>query len=309
MARSHSRLLAIVLCHDGVELTLGCLDSLLQQAPDTLDVLVIDSASRDGTAEAVRSRFPHIDVLRSSDNLGYARGNNLGIRYGLERGASRFLLLNNDILVEADSVEALLRSLESHPQTGILGPLVLTWDAGETIGSAGGSIDWVRGDAVNIGAGETHCGQYPGREVDFIHGCCLLITKQAIQRAGLFDERYFLYWEETDWCARVRRAGLDVRFEPSARIRHKAPIEPGELGPGTLYYMTRNRILFFSTHGRGIQGLRSVLHAYHGAWRRWRHEKRTGRDAHARALRQAMLDAFRKRWGRGEVIFGAGDDA
>lgn len=307
MAGSQSRLLAIILCHNGVELTLGCLDSLLQHAPDTLDVLVIDNASGDGTAEAVRSRFPNVDVLRSSDNLGYAGGNNLGIRYGLEKGASRFLLLNNDTLVEADCVEALLRSLESHPQTGILGPLVLTWDAGETIGSAGGSIDWVRGDAVNVGAGETYRGQYPGRDVDFIHGCCLLITKEAIQRVGLLDERYFLYWEETDWCARVRRAGLEVRFEPSARIRHKAPIESGELGPGTLYYMTRNRILFFSTRGRGIQGHRSILHAYHGAWRRWRYERRTGRSAYARAFRQAVLDALRNRWGRSEVVFGSGD--
>jgi len=175
--------------------------------------------------------------------------------------------------------------------------MVYTWGGGKTISSAGGRIDWRRADAINVGAGDSDNGQYRPRSVDFINGCCLLVTRQAIEQAGMLDERYFMYWEETDWCTRIHRAGFDVRFEPAARIRHKAAIVAEALGPAALYYMTRNRILFFLKNAGAGHRLRPVLHAFHGAYRGVLDETRKGRSEHARALRRGMWDALRGHWG------------
>ena len=292
------RLLVIVLCHNGLDLTLDCLTSLEEQAGGPYWVLVVDSASQDGTAETVRRQFPGVEVIRSEENIGYAAGNNLGLRYGVEKGADLFLLLNNDTLLERDCLQSLMASADLHPRAGMLGPMVYTWGEGMTISSAGGRIDWEHADAVNVGAGEADKGQYGPRSVDFLNGCGLLVTREAVEKAGLLDERYFMYWEETDWCTRVRRAGLELRFEPGARIRHKAPIRSVELGPVPLYYMTRNRMLFFSTHAPGFRRLKAILHAYHGAWLGLRRERIRGRKRHARAIEQGLIDAATCRWGR-----------
>ncbi len=287
----------ILLSYGGADLTLDCLRSLDRQTGVSFDVLIVDNASPDGTAEMLRRERPQVELLQAGSNLGYAGGNNLGLRHALRNSDGPFLLLNNDTLLESDSLQALLAALDRHPEAGILGPMVYTWGEGNTISSAGGRIDWRHADAVNIGAGEPDAGQYGPRSVDFINGCSLLITRQAIARVGMLDERFFMYWEETDWCTRVRRAGFDVRFEPGARLRHKATILPSDLGPNALYYMTRNRMLFFRKHAVGPYGLRPVLHAYHGAYRGALQEARRGRQEHASALRRGIWDALRGHWG------------
>ena len=297
-----SRPVIIVLAYNGLDLTLDCLRSLDWQTDAAFDVLVVDNASPDGSGEALRRQRPDVEVLQAPSNLGYAGGNNLGLRHAMQVGAGPFLLLNNDTLLEPDCIRTLLATLERQPGIGVLGPMVYTWGEGSTISSAGGRIDWRCGDAVNVGAGESDDGQYSPRPVDFINGCSLLITRKAVDQAGLLDERYFMYWEETDWCARVRRAGFDVRLEPGARLHHKATIRPAELGPTALYYMTRNRILFFGKHAPGPQKLRAMLHAFHGAYRGVRRETRQGRTDHARAIRRGMWDALRGHWGAAPAL-------
>jgi hypothetical protein len=296
-----SRPVIIVLTYNGLDLTLDCLRSLDRQRDASFDVLVVDNASPDDSGEALRRQRPDIEVLQAPSNVGYAGGNNLGLRHAMQSGAGPFLLLNNDTLLEPDCIRILLAALERQPAIGVLGPMVYTWGEGRTISSAGGRIDWRRGDAVNVGAGESDDGQYGPRPVDFINGCSLLITRQAIEKAGLLDERYFMYWEETDWCTRVGRSGFDVRFEPGARLRHKATILSAELAPMALYYMTRNRLLFFGRHTPGRQKLRTLLHVLHGACRGLRQETRQGRTEHARAIRRAVLDALGGRWGKASI--------
>jgi hypothetical protein len=297
-----ARPVVIVLTYNGLDLTLDCIRSLDRQTGAVFDVLIVDNASPDGTAEALRRERPDLQVLQAGSNLGYAGGNNLGLRHAIRAGAGPFMLLNNDTLLEPDCIRTLLATLDRKPGIGILGPMVYTWGEGNTISSAGGRIDWRHADAINVGAGEPDEGQYGPRSVDFVNGCSLLITRQAVEKAGLLDENYFMYWEETDWCMRVRQAGFDVRFEPGARLRHKAPIRPVELGPTALYCMTRNRVLFLGKHAPGHQKLRAMLHAFHGAYRGLRQETRQGRPDHARAIRRGMWDALRGRWGAAPVL-------
>ncbi len=288
----------VVLCYNEIALTRQCLDSLRGLDYRQAFVLIVDNASTDATADVVKATYPEFALISAGRNLGYAGGNNLGIETALRQGADAVYLLNNDTVVDPDCLTHLVRSLQAYPQTGIAGPLVYTWDPGRTISSAGGSIDWRRATATNVGAGDVDRGQFACRTVDFIAGCGLLITRTAIGRVGLIDERYFMYWEETDWCWRARKAGFDVRWVPAAQMRHKAPIHWQGLSATTLYYLTRNRIRFFALHTPAPQWPITIARAVKGAMTGSYKHRRSGRREHARATQYGVLHALQRQWGR-----------
>lgn len=288
----------IVLCYNGVDLTLECLSSIYKQHYPNLDVMVIDNGSQDGTADIVRTAYPQVQVKNTGENLGYAGGNNIGMQIALEHGAEYLFLLNNDTRVYPDCISALVKAISAHSRVGIVGPMVYTWDRGRIISSAGGYIDWRQADAANTGAGEVDRARYPARLVDYINGCGLMVRRSAIERAGMLDQKYYMYYEETDWCQRVRRAGYEVRFIPEARMRHKAPIHSGELGPTTIYYQTRNRLLFFARYTQFSMKPFTLAHAIHGAFVGTLRNRKAGRYSHARAAQLALLHAFQGHWGR-----------
>ncbi len=295
------RVALLVLSYNGVDLTLNCLASLRQSDYPDLDFILVDNASQDNTVEAVRAAYPEIYVIASRENLGYAAGNNVGVQAALERGATHVFLINNDTTLEPDCVSALVRTAQANPLIGMLGPMVYTWDTGHIISSAGGMVDWSHADAKNVGAGENDRGQYVARSVDFINGCGLMVTRTAIERAGMLDANFFMYWEETDWCLRVHAAGFEVWFEPAAPMRHKAPIHHQDLGPTTLYYVTRNRLFFFARHAPLHLKVIALARALRGAYTGARRHEREGRPEHAQATRWAIIHAFQRRWGRADA--------
>lgn len=293
----------IVLAYNGVDLTLECLRSLAVQDYPNLHVLVLDNASTDGTPEIVRSQAPAVEVLEAGENLGYAGGNNLGMRHALARGADLLFLVNNDTRLDPHCVSALVQEVQRSPQCGAVGPMVYTWDNWETISSAGGEIAWKAADAINVGAGEVDQGQYPARTVDFVNGCGIMVTRWATEVAGLIDERFFMYWEETDWCLRIQAAGLVVRFQPTAKMQHAAPLTWQSQSPATLYYMGRNRLLFFMRHTRGVRQALTVFGAVRGLLHgviknRYRHNVQA-----SAAAQQALIDGLLRRWGRRPLLF------
>jgi hypothetical protein len=287
----------IVLCYNGIELTLECIHSLLNQEYSAYQIYVVDNASTDGTVEIIRSRFPQIRIISTGANLGYCAGNNAGMALALKDHSDLVFLVNNDTRLDPGCISALVAALADHPQSGAIGPMVYTWDNRQCISSAGGKIDWLHADAINEGAGEMDHGQFPRRKVDYINGCGIMVTKTAVERAGMLDASYFMYWEETDWCQRIKRAGFDLWFEPAAKMEHKAPIVSGELGPATIYYMTRNRIRFFARHAPWRIKLLTLAHAVNGAVRGLRSDRQKGRLVHARATQMALQHAFTRRWG------------
>lgn len=288
---------AIILSHNGVELTLECLDSLYRQDYPLLDVIIVDNDSQDNTVEAVRERAPQAQVIETHANLGYASGNNLGIQAALERGMDLCFLVNNDTRLFPSCVSDLVKVFENHPSAGVAGPMVHTWDDAGVISSAGGVIDWRYATAINAGAGEVDHAQYPAREVDFINGCGIMASREAIQKAGMLDPNYFMYWEETDWSRRIYKSGFKVLFEPKARMQHKATLRDDELSPTTIYYLTRNRLLFFYRHTKYPLKALTLYSALHGAMSGIRIHRQAGRPAHARATQIAIQHALLGRWG------------
>jgi GT2 family glycosyltransferase len=182
----HPFVAAIVLCHNGVDLTLECLESLYRQDYPLLEVIVVDNDSQDGTVEAVRAKFPQAQIISTHANLGYASGNNLGIQAAMEQGMDLCFLVNNDTRLFPSCVSNLVDVFENNPAAGVVGPMVHTWDGFGVISSAGGMVDWRYAMAINVGAGEIDHAQYAARPVDFINGCAIMVTREAIQPSFLW---------------------------------------------------------------------------------------------------------------------------
>lgn len=293
----------IVLAYNDVALTLECLATLRDQDYPNLYLLVVDNASPDGSAEVLRRRAPDVELLEAPENLGYAGGNNLGMRHALAKGAELLFLVNNDTRLDPHCVSALAEEIQKPPACGAVGPMVYTWDTWTVISSAGGEIAWEAADAINVGAGEIDRGQYPPRSVDFINGCGIMVSREAIAKVGLIDENFFMYWEETDWCTRMRKAGLDVRFQPAAKMQHRAPLTWREQSPMTLYYMGRNRLLFFARHASGAQRIRALYRASRGLVHGVIQNRLDKNLSASSAARQALVDGWLGRWGRRHLVF------
>ncbi|MGQ9550280.1 MAG: glycosyltransferase family 2 protein, partial [Roseiflexus sp.] len=218
------RVLIIILCYNGIADTLACLKSLQCVEYPSFDILVLDNASSDGTPETVRAQFPHVTVIENGANLGFAAGNNIGLQYALRHGYDYALLLNNDTEVAPDFLTRLIDVAVSDPTIGAVGPTITYYERPDLIWSAGGMIDWRYG-ITRMRANEVDSRQHhESVDVDFVTGCALLVKRAVLERAGLLDERFFMYFEETEWCVRIRRAGFRIVHVPQSRVLHKIPL-------------------------------------------------------------------------------------
>jgi GT2 family glycosyltransferase len=292
-----TRTLIIILCYNGVVDTLACLESLRRVTHPSFDTLVVDNASQDGTPLQVRQHFPEVAVIETGANLGFAAGNNVGLRYALERGYDYALLLNNDTVVDPDFLTLLISTAQQNPEAGVVGPTIYYYDQPDLIWSAGGSINWKIGQTTMYTdpAGPESAEQ--PRAVAFVTGCALLISRAAIERAGLLDERFFMYYEETEWCVRVGRAGFTILHVPAAKIWHKIPLNARCDKEYIAYYMTRNRLLFLRLTQAPLLAWATALYSDLRTWcsltlrPKWRH--RPGRIG----MQQGWSDFWRNRFG------------
>ncbi|QQG43522.1 MAG: glycosyltransferase family 2 protein [Candidatus Daviesbacteria bacterium] len=226
---------------------LECIKSLAKSVGFNKDfkVLVIDNNSADGSVEALKKKFPKIPLIVTQKNLGFTGGNNVGIKYVLERGAEYILILNPDTVVEKNAVENLLNETKKY-QSGIIGPKIY-FGTGKKIWYAGGILDMRNVLGKHRGVDELDSGQYnQAEETDYVTGAAMLISAKVFNKIGLFDERYFLYYEDADFCMRAKQAGFKVWYTPNSLIHHKNARSTGLGSPLQDYYITRNRMLFAS---------------------------------------------------------------
>jgi GT2 family glycosyltransferase len=234
--------------------TLECLESLSGLDDPYSRIVVSDNASSDQSVEAVRREYPSAIILANPENLGFAGGNNVGIRYALQQGADYVWLLNNDTIVERNALSTLVQVAESDPAIGILGSKIYYYSDRDVISFAGATIDWGKGRSPHVGRGESDRGQYDTvRDVDRVSGCSMLVRKEVCERVGLLDDDFFLYAEDVDWCVRARIAGYRCVYVPASMVFHKeAASVKGKDGKGTLflYYNTRNFLKMIAKHHR-----------------------------------------------------------
>lgn len=230
--------------------TLRCLDSLAQSTAVPFDTLVVDNASSDDSVEAVRSTYPDVRIIENSTNLGYAGGNNVGIEAAMHENYAYVLVLNNDTVVDPAAIGRLVDLAKLEPDAGVIAPAICYLDDPQRVWSAGGTIDWQRG-TVKTSYLDASLSDLPRRPytTDHVTGCCMLLRIEALRRAGLIDPRFFLYFEETEWCVRIARAGYQIMVNPEARIWHAIRPDEQSGSPAIAYYMTRNQLLFFKLSG------------------------------------------------------------
>jgi GT2 family glycosyltransferase len=292
-------LFVVVLSNNRPEDTVACLDSLAKNDYGNFKILLLENTSMKDFVEDVRRTYPEIQVQLLTENLGYAGNNNIGIQSALQQGADWILVLNNDTVLDSACLSSLMEAGEYDSKAGILGSMVYHYDEPDVIQSAGGVLGkyW---SGMHLGMNEPDRGQFLSiREVDWISGCAILVRRALIEQVGALDPDYFLYWEETEWCIRAKRAGWKILHIPHAKIWHKGVQRNYDPRPYVTYYMTRNYLLTLAKHKAPFP---IRIYAFGRIFRtllswsikpRWRNKRE-----HRYAMWRGVIDFFHHRVGR-----------
>lgn len=247
---------------NGKKNTLACLDSLKDIKVDNfqLTIVAIDNASEEkfDLRSGSIGNIPLV-IIKNENNLGFSGGHNVGIKYSLENGADYVLVLNNDTYVDKNFLEELLRVAQSDEKIGILAPKIyfapgfefhkeryLKKELGKVLWYAGGIMDWGNIIGHHRGVDSIDNGQFDKTQsTELATGCCMLIKKEVFEKAGMFDDKYFLYYEDADLSIRAKEKGFKIVYVPKSVIWHKNASSAGGSGSKLQdYYITRNRLLF-----------------------------------------------------------------
>lgn len=224
--------------------TLKCIKSVKQSDFKDFEIIVVDNHSGDDLEEEIK-KIKDINFVQSEDNLGYTGGNNLGIKKALEQQAEYVFILNADTEIEKKALGNMVAAAEKE-NAGILGPKILFSDK-KTIWYAGGALDLNNVLGGHRGINENDEGQYDKiEETDSVTGGAMMVNRKVFGSIGLFDERYFLYYEDSDFCYRAKKAGFKLIYIPSAIVYHENAKSAGLGSPLQDYFITRNRMLFAS---------------------------------------------------------------
>ena len=233
----------ITINYNGVKDTCELIETLpLDDA--SIEVIVVDNASKADEATFIALRFPQVKVIRSTQNLGFAGGNNLGIQAA--QGKYLFFINNDTIIHHPSDIRHLINRLESSPKIGAVCPKIRFAWGNHPIQFAGYTpLSSITMRNRSIGFGEEDLGQYDkAHPTPYAHGAAMMVKREVVEKAGLMPECYFLYYEELDWSMMIRRTGYDIWYEPACTIYHKESQSTGQNSPLRTYYITRNRLLF-----------------------------------------------------------------
>ena len=236
----------VILNYNGGKDVIECLESVRNIDYPRYEIIVVDNASTDNSVESIRKKFPEVKIIRNESNLGFAEGNNVGIR---EANSHYVMLLNDDAVVGKNILKDLTAAIEERKNIGMAGPMILYYNDPDRIWFAGGRVN-LFGYASNWGKGLARRSCSSPRLVDFLSGCSVLIKKEVIDKIGLLDAEYFLYFEDVDFCFRAKKAGYECLYVPSPTVWHKVTAS-WITNPVQAYYYMRNAIIFAKKNLKG----------------------------------------------------------
>ncbi|TCC93954.1 glycosyltransferase family 2 protein [Pedobacter frigiditerrae] len=243
------------------EVTIALLKSISKSyTAKNVEVLIVDNGADKNQELIFHPHFNNIKYIQSKENLGFAGGNNLGLK---QAKGDYIFLLNNDTEIPAGCIEAMIAEMEANDKIGLLSPLLLYYDQKDLIQYAGyTSMNYVTARNENIGSFEKNTGQYDNQtyETGFCHGAAMMCRKTDLLKAGLMDESYFLYYEELDWCEKFKSIGKQIWFTGNTYVYHKESISVGKESAIKTYFMTRNRMLFIRKNTSWLNTILFVLY-------------------------------------------------
>lgn len=242
----------VLLSFNFVDYTIRALKSLTELTYSNYRLIVVDNNSAAGVVATIRNEFPYIRILRNTENLGFASGVNRGIRYALDNGADYVLVLNNDVIVDPGLLTHLVAAMK--PDVGASAPIIYSLDEPQRIWSAGFSQHPILYEMRGGARGLLDIGQFNAAfEVDYLVGCAMLLNVSALKQVGLFDERYFFYYEDLDLSLRFRRENYRLLTVPQAKVFHGIGVSSGKLSRFKAFHKARSSVIFFRTYARSIQ--------------------------------------------------------
>ncbi|MCX6246591.1 MAG: glycosyltransferase family 2 protein [Bacteroidetes bacterium] len=249
----------VTINYDHSEVTAELLKSLRNVTYPELEIIVVDNNSPNDDPEILSVSFPEIQLIRSDENLGFAGGNNLGIR---KAKGKYILLLNNDTEVDPGFLEPLVAKLESDPTIGAVSPKIRFFSTPDTLQYAGFTpLNPYTIRSTGRGYGIRDTGQFEqDAPTAYLHGAAMMVPVEVIRKVGLLAECYFLYYEELDWSERIRNAGYRLLYIHNSLVFHKESISTGKMSPMKTYYMNRARLLYLRRNVTGLKFPVAVLY-------------------------------------------------
>lgn len=243
--------------YNSLDVTCEMIESVRSNSYRNVEVIVVDNASEENPGGFLKKHYPEVIFIRSEQNLGFAGGNNLGIR---EASGDFLFFLNNDAELTDGSLESLLALFEEFPRAGIASPKICYYNAEP--GSQPDVIQYAGTTHVHpltarnstLGEGQNDEGQFTEvNHTAYAHGAAMMVPRKLLDEVGGMSEEFFLYYEELDWCEQIRRAGYEVFIEPNAKIYHKESYSVNKISTLKTYYLNRNRIFFMRRNREGWQ--------------------------------------------------------
>lgn len=249
MKNNKYKIVAITISWNSIKYIDKCIVSLLK-SNYPIEIIVVDNNSSDGTELYLKNKYPTVTVIQSGANLGVTGANNLAIKKAIEEHADYIFLLNPDAYIDPNCINKLLEVMKKDLKIGMACPMIYNANKSNRIWFAGSIFDWHKGIAPHIGYNEIDKGQYFSNTLmDRVCSCAVLISIESLLKIGLFDDNYFLYFDETDLSIRYIDKGYKLLFVSNAKCWHAVSASSeGDDGKVYLYYMTRNNLVFMNKH-------------------------------------------------------------
>lgn len=229
---NYPKVFIVILNYNGKAVLKNTLESVYKLNYPNYEVVVVDNNSVDGSFEEARISFGKFNFIKNNQNVGFAAGNNVAIKWALEKMADYILLLNNDALIEKDALTNLIKAAQKNDKIGILSPVIYKGNSSQ-IWFSGGKIDWLRMRTEHLD---------DIKETQYITGCAMLIKKDVFKKIGLLDETFFLYYEDADFSFRAAKNGFKLKIVSEAKVFH---FEKSSESLNKIYYLVRSGIIFF----------------------------------------------------------------
>lgn len=249
----------ITINYNNAEITADFLESVICLDYDNVEVIVVDNASTEDPSEKLKNVYPQVKLILSEKNLGFAGGNNLGIK---EANGDYLFFVNNDTVLTKDIFKGLLEIFEKYPDAGIVSPKFHYYDSPGTIEYAGyNKVNNFTARNSMVGCKMHDDGQFDEiKTTNYAHGGAMMVPKKVVDEVGMMPELYFLYYEEFDWCEQIKRKGYKVYYQYKSLIYHKESMSVGKKSILKTFYLNRNRILFMRRNVKGVSFLGFALY-------------------------------------------------